>query len=268
MTAYSGTTVEQFERSVASLTTQTRPAEEVLVVVDGPVPPELDAAVDAAAAAHPSVRVERLPENVGSGIASARGLELASGDLLARHDSDDISLPNRFERQLDHLRENDLDLVGSSVLEFRGTPDHVVGPRAVPTSHEAIVRRLRINNPINNPTVVLRRDLALAAGGYSDLRYMQDYDLFARMLAAGARAGNLVEPLVLFDAGESMIARRGGWRMLRYEWDLQQRLRRAGVIGSPRMARNLVVRGAFRIIPVRLLGPVYSALFRRPHESG
>ena len=50
---------------------------------------------------------------------------------------------------------------------------------------------MRLNNPINNPTVVFRRQLALDVGGYADLRYMQDYDLFARMLAGGARAENL-----------------------------------------------------------------------------
>lgn len=263
MTTYHGTTVADLERSVASVTGQTRPPEEFLVVVDGPVPDALDAALATAAAEHPSVRVERLPRNVGSGLASARGLELATGDLVARHDSDDVSLPTRLERQVGHLEAHGLDLVGSAMLEFRGDPEHVLGVRTNPASHAAIMRRLPLNNPVNNPTSLFRRELALRVGGYADLRYMQDYDLFARMLAAGARAENLEEPLVLFNAGDEMISRRGGWRMLRYEWDLQRRLRAAGVVGVPRMAVNLVVRGAFRLVPGRLLGPVYAALFRR-----
>lgn len=263
MTTYHGTSVADFERSVDSVVGQTRPPEEFLVVVDGPVPDALDAAIGRAQEAHPALRVERLPRNVGSGLASARGLELATQDFVARHDSDDVSLPTRLERQLERVEAHGLDLVGSSMLEFRGDPEHVLGLRAVPTSHAAIVRRLPMNNPVNNPTSVFRRELALGVGGYADLRYMQDYDLFARMLAAGARAENLDEPLVLFNAGDEMISRRGGWRMLRHEWAIQRRLREAGVIGTPRLALNLVLRGAFRLVPGRLLGPVYALLFRR-----
>ena len=136
MTTYHGTTVDELERSVASITGQTRRPDELLVVVDGPVPDALDAAIDAAAAAHPEVRVERLPRNVGSGLASARGLELAAGDFVARHDSDDVSLPQRLERQMTAVEEHDLDVVGSAMLEFEGSPDHVVGsaPTPAPTS--------------------------------------------------------------------------------------------------------------------------------------
>ena len=263
MTTYAGTSVDELERSVACITGQTRAPDEFLVVVDGPVPAALDAALATAASAHPTLRVERLPRNVGSGLASARGLELATGDFVARHDSDDISLPHRLERQLEAVEERHLDLVGSAMLEFEGNPDHVIGVRRNPRTHAQIAARMRLNNPINNPTVVFRRRLALDAGGYADLRYMQDYDLFARMLAAGARAENLDEPLVLFNASDDMISRRAGWRMLPNEWDIQRRLRDTGTIGNLLLVRNLVVRGAFRIVPPRLLKRVYALLFRR-----
>jgi len=267
MTTYHGTSVAELERSVASITGQTRPPDEFLVVVDGPVPQPLDDALAAAAAAHPGIRVERLPRNVGSGLASARGLDLATGDFVARHDSDDVSLPHRLERQMDAVRDHRLDVVGSSMLEFEGSPDHVVGLRRNPRTHEQIAARMRLNNPINNPTVVFRRQLALDVGGYADLRYMQDYDLFARLLAAGARAENIDEPLVLFNAGDGMISRRGGWRMLPYEWDVQRRLRDTGTIGNVLLARNMVVRGTFRVIPPTLLKRVYAVLFRRGADA-
>ena len=263
MTTYAGTTVEQLERSIRSIREQTRPPDEFLVVVDGPVPPALDDALATAASAPGTLRVERLPRNVGSGLASARGLELATGDFVARHDSDDISLPHRLERQMAAVEERSLDLVGSAMLEFEGDPANVVGVRTNPRTHAQIAARMRLNNPINNPSVVFRRDLALDVGGYADLPYMQDYDLFARMLAAGARAENLAEPLVLFDAGDGMLARRGGWRMLPHEWTIQRRLRDAGTIGTALMVRNMVVRGAFRLMPPRLLKRVYAVLFRR-----
>jgi glycosyltransferase involved in cell wall biosynthesis len=263
MTTYRGTTVEELERSVASITGQSRRPEEFLVVVDGPVPADLDAAIEAARLSHPEIRVERLPVNLGGGGASAHGLRLASGDFVARHDSDDVSLPQRLERQMAAVEERGLDLVGASMLEFEGSPDHVVGVRRTPRTHDEIAARMRLNNPVNNPTVVFRRRLALDVGGYADLRYMQDYDLFARLLAAGARAENLDEPLVLFNAGDSMLSRRGGWRMLPHEWAIQRRLRETGTIGTALLVRNLVVRGAFRLLPARALKVAYAVLFRR-----
>ena len=252
MTTYQGTSVDELERSVASITGQSRPPEEFLVVVDGPVPEPLDAALAAAAAAHPSIRVERLPRNVGSGLASARGLEASTGDFVARHDSDDVSLPQRLERQMEAIerapprprRRGDARVRGQSP-----TTSSACAATRAPTRQ--IAARMRLNNPVNNPTVVFRRQLAVDVGGYADLRYMQDYDLFARLLAGGARAENLDEPLVLFNAGDGMIARRGGWRMLPYEWDVQRRLRDTGTIGNVLLARNMVVRGAFRVIPPR-----------------
>lgn len=263
MTAYAGTTVEELQRSVDCITAQTRPADEFLLVVDGPVPASLDAAIAEAASAHPELRVERLPVNRGSGVASARGLELATGEFLARHDSDDVSLPHRLERQLAVVEAHHLDLVGAAMLEFEGSPDHVVGVRTNPRTHDRIAARMRLNNPINNPTVVFRTQLARDVGGYADLPYMQDYDLFARMLVAGARMENLDEPLVLFNAGEGMLNRRGGWRMVPHELTVQRRLRDNGTIGTALFVRNLVLRSAFRIMPAGLLKRAYAVLFRR-----
>jgi glycosyltransferase involved in cell wall biosynthesis len=267
MTTYHGTTSMELRRAVASIASQSRPPDELVIVVDGPVPPELDAAIDEVAASSPVVRVERLPRNLGNGPASQRGLELATGDFVARQDSDDVSLPHRLERQLETVREHDLDLLGTALLEFHDDPDQVVGVRAAPVTPEAIAARLRINNPMNHPSVVFRRSLALEVGGYLDVPFHEDYDLWARMLAAGARAENLSEPLVLFNAGDGMLSRRGGWGMLRHEWTMQRRLYDMDVIGPVLLARNLLLRGAFRVIPGRLLAPVYALLFRRSHRG-
>lgn len=262
MTVYRGTTPDELQRSIDCIIGQTRPPEEFLVVVDGPIPASVEGVLDTAVSRHPTLRVERLPVNLGSGGASARGLDCATGDLLARHDSDDISLPHRLERQVDALVAGGLDLLGAAMTEFVGEPDNIVGIRRNPAPHDQIIRAARLNNPINNPTAIFRREVALRAGGYSDLRYMQDYDLFARMLAIGARAGNLEEPLVLFNAGDGMLARRQGMDMLRREWDLQRRLRASGLIGRGTQARNLVLRGAFRLLPAPVLRTAYGVLFR------
>ena len=101
-------------------------------------------------------------------------------------DADDILLPHRFETQLAALQETGADLCGAAMWEFDDDPERPTRLRTNPATHEAIARRMRINNPINHPTAMYRRELALRAGGYPTMRFMQDYDLFARMLVDGA----------------------------------------------------------------------------------
>jgi hypothetical protein len=108
---------------------------------------------------------------------------------------------------------------------------------------------------------MFRRRLAVEVGGYEDVPYHEDYDLVARMVAAGARTENLAEPLVLFHVGGGMMSRRAGLGMLRHEWTMQQRLRNAGLIGNVRLVSNMVVRSTFRLLPASLLRRAYSVLF-------
>lgn len=267
MTVYHGTTQEEFDRAVASILQQTHPADEFLIVADGALRREVDAALSAAEGSG-AITVRRLPCNVGSGIASQHGLAAARGEFVARQDADDISLPHRLEREMAAIRARGLDIVGSAMLEFIDSPDNLIGIRGSPGELRAILRRARMNNPINNPTVVFRRQLALEVGGYSDLRFMQDYDLFVRMLMAGAQAANLSEPLVMFNVGNGMLARRSGPAMLKHEWALQQRLVHNGVVGHLGAARNLALRGTFRMLPAPLLERAYARLFRRRAVRG
>ena len=193
MTTYAGTTVPEFERSVTSIMAQTRRPDEFLIVVDGPVLPDLDRSIEQAALDHPQIRVEPLPTNVGSRLASG-AVGLATGDFLARHDSDDVSLPKRLELEMRAIDERGLDIVGSSMAEFAGSPEQVVGIRRVPLTHEAIVARMRFNSAINNPSVIFqqaRRPCGRLRGPavHPGLR-----PLHPDARAAGARAGTLLNP--------------------------------------------------------------------------
>lgn len=113
------------------------------------------------------------------------------------------------------------------------------------------------NNPINHPTVLFRRDLALAAGGYPPLRSMQDYGLFIEMMAAGARFGNVDDVVTLFRANASMRSRRAGLRRhWRNELAISRTLAHLPGTTAPGRSLALLARLAARAVPARLLAVV------------
>ena len=151
-------------------------------------------------------------------------------------DADDLLLPHRFETQLAALEETGADLCGAAMWEFDHDPEQPTRLRTNPASHEAIARRMRFNNPINHPTAMYRRELALRVGGYPTMRFMQDYDLMARMLAGGARMMNLPEPLVLFRAGDACCDAARPAATWLSSVELQRNLRSYGLVGRGRAA--------------------------------
>jgi glycosyltransferase involved in cell wall biosynthesis len=199
-----------------------------------------------------------LRTNRGLGPALDQGLAASWFDVIARMDADDVSMPQRFEVELPLIAE--ADIVGAGLYEFVEDTNEIVGQRVPPTGPARIRRYARMHDPFNHPTVVYRREAVLAAGGYGDLPLMEDYALFARMLAGGARPVNVAEPLVFYRVGEEAFRRRGGARLLRSELRLQREFLRRGFTSPPEYLRNVIVRGGYRLVPWGLRRAVYRPL--------
>jgi hypothetical protein len=136
--------------------------------------------------------------------------------------------------------------------------------RVPPLEPAHIAATARLRSPFNHPTVVYRRSAVLEAGGYRDLPLLEDYWLFTRMIAGGARVANVAEPLVLYRVDAGSYERRGGMRLLRSEVGLQRRLHREGFTTSRQMMRNLAVRGGYRVLPVFVRQGLYRRAFTEP----
>jgi glycosyltransferase involved in cell wall biosynthesis len=224
-----------------------RPAQ-VVIVQDGPVRDELAASLAELQATSPvPVTLVPLEQNQGLGPALDAGMAASQFDVIARMDADDVAMPHRFAVQIPLIAE--ADIVGAGLLEFVGDIDNVVGQRVPPTDPEQIQRYARMHDPFNHPTVIYRRQAVQAAGGYGDLPLMEDYALFARMLQNGARAVNVAEPLVYYRVGATAFKRRGGTDLLRSELRLQREFRRQRFTTPAEYARNVMVRGGYRLIP-------------------
>jgi glycosyltransferase involved in cell wall biosynthesis len=239
---------------------QTRPPDDVVLVQDGPVSPVLAERIADLIESSPSkAQVLALDANVGLGVALDQGMAACAHDIVARMDADDIALPNRFEVQV-AIVEAGVDLVGSALLEFGVDPTDIVGKRVPPLEPDEIVRYARFHQPFNHPTVVYRRSVVEAAGGYRHLALMEDYLLFAKMIQRGCTVANVEEPLVLYRVGAGAYARRGGVALLKSEWRLQRTLHDLGFTNRTQFARNVVIRGGYRLVPEAVRKAAYRRL--------
>jgi glycosyltransferase involved in cell wall biosynthesis len=188
--------------AVASILAQTLADFELLVVDDGSTDRTVEV-VDGFG--DPRVRVIR-QANAGQPHAMNRGIMEARGELVARHDADDLSLPERFERQVAFLdAHSDVALVGTgAVLRGPSGRDRVF--HAVRSSH-GIRHALAWGNPIVHTSVMMRRAAITQVGAYADM-LSEDYDLWIRMAEAFPLA-NIAAPLVVRRVREGSRGRAG-----------------------------------------------------------
>lgn len=269
MSVYSGDDAAHFRRAfLSAVHEQTRRPSQVVLVQDGPVPDDLALEISRRISESPVETTFHVFErNAGLASALSTGLGLARFDVVARMDADDISLPERFERQLPEI-EAGADLVGTGMLEFLDDIGSIVGRRVPPSGQERIASYARFHDPFSHPTVVYRRAAVEAAGGYQPMGLMEDYWLFARMIQSGATVANLTEPLVMYRVGAGAYARRGGFAQLRSELALQRAFRRIGFTTPMQYLRNVAVRGAYRFVPVGVRKIAYRRFIARGGSGG
>lgn len=261
---YAGDQPEFFFRAVSSATREQELSPKQLVVVcDGPVDESISDFLHRASRGQETdllgpidVRVVRLKNNMGLANALNIGLAHCSHEIVARVDADDISLPQRFAIQIP-LIEGGLGLLGSAIQEFSDDEAEAGLVRSMPTSEEEIRRVISYRSPFAHPSVVYRKSAVEAVGGYEHLQLMEDYLLFARMVAAGVPCGNTPEVLVRYRVGSGAYKRRGGRHMLRSEMRLQKIFRSEGIVSNAQFARNLAIRGGYRLIPTDLRQVLY-----------
>ncbi len=209
MSLYKKEHPEYLRLALDSMINQTVKPDEIVLVEDGPLTEKLYAVVEEY---KPYLHIVISEKNLGLGLALNKGLKACRNELVARMDTDDISKPDRCEKQLKRFEEKpELTIVGSYIDEFVGIKENVISQRKVPTSSDAIYEYAKKRSAFNHPAVMYRKSVVLAEGGYSDLKRNQDVDLFGRMLFAGHKAENIDEALLWFRSSGELAARRKSW---------------------------------------------------------
>lgn len=245
---------EFFQEALSSIVNQTLKPSEIVIVKDGPLSHELENVISAYTENNPGLfKIVGFTENRGSGAARKLAVESSTYEIVTIMDSDDIAKPDRFETQIKFLQDNpEIDAVGSYVTEFEDNPQDIYAIRRVPLTHDDIVKYAKWRNPINQQTLMAKKNWILKAGNYSNnYKLMQDYHLWVKMMLAGAKFANIPECLVNMRAGKSMIKRRG-MRVFYYELKFFAELYGLKFITFFELVRNLTCKFCLRIIPSRL----------------
>jgi len=198
------------ERTIGDALTSTlraMPRDAELIVLDdasGDRTPEI-----ASSTGDPRVEVVSVTERLGVVRAAGTLLERATGELVARMDADDICLPWRFRAELAAI-ERGSDIVFSS---FQIIGDGLRRP-ALPVGFGAAAARLAmlIDCPFPHSTMLGRTDVLRTAGGYRPDAVGEDYDLWLRAAARGARLARLARPTVLLRKSATQVTAGAGWR--------------------------------------------------------
>lgn len=242
-----------------------KPAE-IILVQDGPVPADLSAVLTEYETKYPEVmRVIRLEKNGGLGNALKLGVENAKFDLCARMDSDDICLPDRFEKQLVYLEAYpECDIVGGQITEFIGKPDNIVGKREVPCTNEEIYQYMRSRCALNHPTVMFKKESVLKAGNYKDWFWNEDYYMWVRMMEQGCVFANLPDVLVNMRSGLEQYGRRGGRKYFDSEIGIKKLMLEKRMITRKEYVINYVERFIIQLmLPNSVRGWVFRTFARR-----
>ena len=253
---------EYFRLALKSIEDQTLLPDEIVIVKDGKLPDELDEIIDEFNLRLPC-KIVSIPINVGLGEALHIGIKECSHDFVARMDSDDICVAERFEKQAAAFQNDpELDISGSYLREFIYKPDDLGIIRRVPLDHSEIYRYTFYRCPFNHPTVMFRKKTVMEAGSYQKMPFFEDYYLWIRMVVGGCKLHNSPEVLLHYRIGNNMISRRHGINYAINELSFFAFCYRKGLISLP----QLVVfssRFPIRLMPMGMLGKFYKVILRK-----
>jgi glycosyltransferase involved in cell wall biosynthesis len=212
MATYKGDDPEHLALALSSLRQQTYPttALHIYLTVDGPIPPENETVLAdfSSDSQSPKMTVIRLAKNGGLAAAlNEAAAQMQDEAFVLRADADDVNAPNRTAEQIGYLQKHaDVDILGSAIEEF-SADGGVLGIRNYPPKGD-VIRYIQYASPLAHPSVCFRRAAWIRIGGYRQVAFNEDLDMWFRALAMGLCIDNLSQPLVRYRINSTFFSRR------------------------------------------------------------
>ena len=225
LSVYKNDRLSRCKEALETLYAQSEPGD-IFVQIDGPIDAEFENFLEKESKRGRLAYLGRRSENLGLATSLNELLDqvrAAKYEYIARMDADDLSIPNRFEKQLRYLKEHpEVDVVGGSIEEFTDDGSYRKIVR-YPLTHEEMFDFFKKRVPLAHVTAMFRRSFFEKAGLYpTSSPTNEDTLLWMKGFAAGCRFANLPDVLVKVRVSKDFFSRRGG---VRKSWsDFQDRL--------------------------------------------
>ncbi len=262
LSIYEKEKAEYFDRCMQSIwNDQTIKPNEIVLVIDGHINNDLYLIIEKWKKNLGELfKIVSLKENMGLGIALNEGLKECSFDLIARMDTDDISLSNRFEKQLNVFKSKDIDVCSGFISEFIDSEENIISYRKLPENHDEIVVYSKTRNPLNHVTTMMKKTAICKVNGYKDMLWMEDYYLWIEMIRNNAKLYNLQETLVKVRVGNNMLSRRRGFEYIKAELRFLKRLKEMNYLSNSEFIKNILIKVPLRMMPRIVLKFIYKVL--------
>ena len=211
MSVYKSERPEYLDRSLQSIISdQTEKPDVVVLVQDGFLDNDLQRVINKwREIAGDKMVIIKNETNLGLTKSLNEGLDVITTDLVARMDSDDISCPERFEKQKRYLEQHpEIDILGGAILEIdeNGEP---LNNRYYPRDNKSVYKSIYKANPLAHPTVMMRMRLFENGLRYNEkYKTNQDLALWFDAIIAGFNIGNLTDVILHFRRQSSVYRRR------------------------------------------------------------
>ena len=218
MSVYNKENPIYLEKSLSSLLNQTYIADKIIIVYDGPISLLLSNVIDTWVSKYPKeVLIIRSEKNEGLSIALNKALLECKTEYIARVDTDDINLPNRFKTQIEFLeKKTHVDVVGSFISEINENGNVIKDCVKYPLSHSDCFEFFKKRDPLAHPAVMFRKSFFIKAGFYSEKHvYPYNYEdtiLWYSGFKYGCVFANIPEVLLHFRRSDDFYLRRGGYK--------------------------------------------------------
>ncbi len=263
VTVYSGTNPGYFTEALESVLGQTQKSDDIIIIADGAIDNNLDKLINEYTNRYKHITFEKLPKNAGAAAARNHGASLAKNELIAIIDDDDISLPERFSKQIAEFnRDESLTGVGGQLAEFENNdPKKLTSIRKVPTEHSEIYQFSKRRSPINDPTMMWQKTVFIKHGGYPEgWRRGMDYALVMSLLVQGHKIANLEDIVLHYRIDSDNLKRRGA--KLGQKIALQKYFLQNGYISTKDFTATSAGLVAMKIVPPAVKKMLYKRFLR------
>lgn len=259
ISVYNGDSSEYFQIALESIFSQSMRAEQIVLIVDGPINDGLTKVIEKYSS---SLDIYALSENMGLGAVLDIGLGYCRNNLVIRCDADDYNEPNRFQKlyEASLTCNHNTAAIGSWVSEYNREEDRIISTRKfkkVCTKYGFFMR-----DPLAHPSVLLIKNRVLKVGGYKQLMYFEDTYLWLRLFKKKYEIVNIQEVLVQMTVDPKFYSRRSGLRYIKYEYEAFKVFFNEGLINTCSFIFNISMRVPVRLIGGRVVNSIYNIFLR------